>query len=197
MPTKEEKEAIIAEKVRLRQIRKSALKNKIRAKNLAARRVHIKAKFGKDTTKTTMGTSMFGTTLMCEDFADGVTNMNITVSSCPSGDYLVEWYVEVEDSTNKATGRLRHNKTKKKQGKAKKNGGPNNFFKGLEVITIVEEMMPQTFEIDLEEFSGGKAKMLEGTMMVYRKEEYVPPVRVINPEDIIFPIESIKRSKKL
>jgi len=165
-------------------------------KNKSKRDALIKAKYGDDTTKTTLGTSVDGSEFISKDFASGQTIANYTIDPCPAGDYVVEWYVEVEGNGDKPMGRLRHNKVNKKEGKAKKNGGPDNYFHGLEEITIVEDMKPQNFEIDLEKVGGGKAKMQEGVISVYRKETYIPPVIIPDPGNPVIPPYPIETGVK-
>jgi len=170
-----------------REERRGNLYKKRKAKNKTKRDILIKAKYGNDTDKTNLGTTIFGGSFISDDFTSGQTKVNFTIDPCPAGDYIVEWYVEVEGNGDKPTGRLRHNKVQKKQGKARKNGDLYNFFNGLEEITIVENMEPQLFEIDLEKVGGGKAKMQEGNITVYRKETYIPPVIIPDPSNPVIP----------
>jgi len=161
---------------------------KRKAKNRVKRNILLKAEYGNDTDKTEFDTTKTSATCMSEDISDGGTKLSYKIDPCPPGKYVVEWYVDVEDDgAGRPMGRLRLNRDKKHNARAKKNGGPNYYYNGIEEITILERFQPQLFEIDVEKVSGGKAKIQEGSIYVCRRKPYTPPQREPNPEDPVLP----------
>lgn len=176
---------------------------KLRDKNKAKRSALIKSKYGNDTLETGLNTTTYGSEFSAPDFANGKTKMDLTIDPCPPGEYVIEWYVKCEEVADKPIGKLTHNGNQKKQEKVKKNVDANNFFVGLEEITIIEEIItteeiidgvtniiekikPQVFEVELDKVDGGKSKISNGAIEVYRKETYVPLTVKLSPS--IYPV---------
>lgn len=169
-------------------------REKLKEKNKPERLVLVRAKFGEDTTKTNLGTSISGGEFQSTNLAGGRTEYKQTLDPCHAGDYVIEGYFEVDEDAIAPIGRLYHNGLKIHQSAAKKNGeNVFSFFKEYTVEdVIVQEIVhdangdeiavdkvlgPHDFTVDFV----GNVKMLKGSVDIYRIDEYVPPERVIVP----------------
>jgi len=173
-------------------------REKLKIKHKSERIILAKRKFGNDTTKTNLGTSISGGEFDSTEISGARTGFTHTVDPCPAGKYVIEGYFEVDENVSEPVGRLKHNGLIKHQSKAKKNG--DNIFNFFEEITVVDVIVQETvldqegnettvdkvlgphdFTVDFEEIDGEKVKMLRGTLDVYRIDKYEPPERVVVP----------------